>query len=183
MCSLLFQWLYCSRAGRNKNPLQISLSYWSFHNIYWKHVTWEHFVWNCHKIQIFFAYNYYYKDISHDWVMKNVLIFLCKCGRLPKSTLVYPVIITLPATGNDKSKIQDICCIVCNVCNNYCLIFGIYILNYGSFKHAGKFLIIYWVYVLFSAKTSLLYTVNLIIHTLKKLKDIWLTWQITLDFM
>lgn len=126
------------------------------------------------QITDFFAYSYYYEDISHDWVMENVLIFLCKCSRLPKSTLVYPGIITLPATGKEESKIQDICCIACNVCNNYCLIFGIYILNYGSFKYAGKFLIIYWVYLLSSAKTSLLYTVNLNIYTLKKLKDILL---------
>lgn len=91
----------------------------------------------------FFAYNYYYEDTSHDWVMKNELTFLFKCNRLLKSTPVYPVIITLPATGKDISKIEEVCCIVCNVCNNYCLIFGIYILNCGSFKHARKFLIIY----------------------------------------
>lgn len=91
----------------------------------------------------FFAYNYYYEDTSHDWVMKNELIFLFKYNRLPKSSLVYPVIITLPATGTDKSKIQEVCCGDCNVCNNYCLIFGIYNLNYGRFNHAGKFLIIY----------------------------------------
>lgn len=88
-----------------------------------ENVMWEHFVLYYHKIQIFFfffAHNYYYEDTSHDWVMKNVLIFLFKCNKLPKSTLVYPVIITLPATGKDKSKIQEICCIVCNVCNNNC---------------------------------------------------------------
>lgn len=133
---------------------------------------WEYFVWNYHKIQIFFAYNYYYEDTIHDWVMENELVFLFICNRLPKSTLVYPVIITLPATGKDRSKIPEVCCIVCNVCNNYCLFFEIYSFNYGKGNLSNLLSLLS---SLSSAKTSLLYNVNLIIYTLKKLKDILFT--------